>query len=165
MPDWTIREATHRDIDAVLLLWQAAGAPATSGTHAEGLRTLLAADPRALLIAESGGAVVGSLIAAWDGWRAASRPALVFLPGAGAGGGLAPALTRRRGGGSGGCPAAPPAARGAGCPRGASRGLDAAGAPAVIPGGALLPARGAVSASAPEVLRYLSLTSASVKPS
>lgn len=69
MPDWTIREATHRDIDAVLLLWQAAGAPATSGTHADGLRTLLATDPRALLIAESGGAVVGSLIAAWDGWR------------------------------------------------------------------------------------------------
>lgn len=36
----------------------------------EGVLGLLDADPEALLVAESdGGEIVGSLIAAWDGWR------------------------------------------------------------------------------------------------
>jgi ribosomal protein S18 acetylase RimI-like enzyme len=40
-----------------------------SDTH-EGLLRLLAVDPHGLLLAESGGSVIGSLIASWDGWRA-----------------------------------------------------------------------------------------------
>lgn len=35
----------------------------------EGVLDLLDADPTALLVAESDGEIVGSLIAAWDGWR------------------------------------------------------------------------------------------------
>lgn len=64
-----LRNATPRDISAVLRLWETAGGPpSVTDTH-EGLLRLLAADPRALLIAEEAGAVIGSLIAAWDGWR------------------------------------------------------------------------------------------------
>ena len=33
------------------------------------MRQLLEGDEQALLVAESGGAVIGSLIATWDGWR------------------------------------------------------------------------------------------------
>jgi ribosomal protein S18 acetylase RimI-like enzyme len=33
------------------------------------LTALLARDREALLVAEQGGAIVGALIAAWDGWR------------------------------------------------------------------------------------------------
>lgn len=51
-------------------MWDAAGSVETVTDTREGLLGLLAADPEALLIAESdGGAIVGSLIAAWDGWR------------------------------------------------------------------------------------------------
>jgi len=69
LPDWTIRGATHDDIVAMLALWAASGAaPSVSDTR-EGLSRLLVRDAHALLLAESGGAVVGSLIATWDGWR------------------------------------------------------------------------------------------------
>jgi len=69
VPDWTIRSATEEDIGAVLSLWDTAGSlPSVSDTR-EGLACLLAADPEALIVAEAGGAMVGSLIAAWDGWR------------------------------------------------------------------------------------------------
>jgi ribosomal protein S18 acetylase RimI-like enzyme len=69
VPDWTIRNAVERDIDSILGLWVAAGGPSSvSDTH-EGLSRLLARDPDALLVGESGGVVIGSLIASWDGWR------------------------------------------------------------------------------------------------
>jgi ribosomal protein S18 acetylase RimI-like enzyme len=69
LTDWTIRSATERDIVSVLGLWAAAGSPAGVGYTREGLSCLLAADEDALLIVESCGLVVGSLIAGWDGWR------------------------------------------------------------------------------------------------
>jgi ribosomal protein S18 acetylase RimI-like enzyme len=69
LPGWRIRSATREDISSVLALWEAAGGPAIVGAHTEGLSALLESDRDALLIAESGGAVIGSLIAAWDGWR------------------------------------------------------------------------------------------------
>ncbi len=53
----------------VLGLWVTAGGPASVSDTREGLSRLLAADRDALLLAESGGLVVGSLVAAWDGWR------------------------------------------------------------------------------------------------
>jgi len=69
MGNWRIRSATAQDIAPVLRLWVAAGGPPTvSDTH-EGLSRLLAAGRDGLLIAEADGAVIGSLIAAWDGWR------------------------------------------------------------------------------------------------
>jgi ribosomal protein S18 acetylase RimI-like enzyme len=67
--DWTIRSATEGDIAPLLRLWQAAGGTPSVSDSVEGLSRLLVADRNALLIAEAGGSVVGSLIAAWDGWR------------------------------------------------------------------------------------------------
>ncbi len=66
---WTIRSATGEDIAAVLDLWVVAGSVPTVSDSPDGLTRLLAADPQALLVAEFGGTLVGSLIAAWDGWR------------------------------------------------------------------------------------------------
>jgi ribosomal protein S18 acetylase RimI-like enzyme len=65
----TIRSATPQDIAAVLALWQGASETATVTDTRDGLARLLAADDDALILAETGGALVGSLIAAWDGWR------------------------------------------------------------------------------------------------
>lgn len=53
----------------MLRLWEAAGTPSGVTDTCEGLAHLLAADREALLLAQSDGIVVGSLIAAWDGWR------------------------------------------------------------------------------------------------
>ncbi len=69
MPEWTIRSAAQQDIAPVLGLWGAAGSLPSVSDSPEGLTRLLAADPQALLVAELGGVLVGSLIAAWDGWR------------------------------------------------------------------------------------------------
>jgi ribosomal protein S18 acetylase RimI-like enzyme len=64
-----IRNATPADATAVLALWRAAEVPSGVSDTPEGLAALLSADRQALLIAESEGSVIGSLIAAWDGWR------------------------------------------------------------------------------------------------
>jgi ribosomal protein S18 acetylase RimI-like enzyme len=69
LPGWTIRSATKEDIASVLGLWAVADSPPTVSDSPDGLARLLAADRDALLIAESEGVVVGSLIATWDGWR------------------------------------------------------------------------------------------------
>lgn len=69
MPNWTIRSAVERDIEPVLSLWNAAGSPPSVTDTREGLLALLASDSEAPLIAQTGGVVIGSLIAAWDGWR------------------------------------------------------------------------------------------------
>jgi ribosomal protein S18 acetylase RimI-like enzyme len=64
-----IRSATEQDISSVRDLWETAGGPVSVSDTREGLLRLLARDADALLLAESGGVVIGSLIAAWDGWR------------------------------------------------------------------------------------------------
>jgi ribosomal protein S18 acetylase RimI-like enzyme len=66
---WRIRGASEQDIAAVLALWEAARSLPTVSDSPEGLAELLDADPGALLVAELDGVLVGSLIAAWDGWR------------------------------------------------------------------------------------------------
>jgi ribosomal protein S18 acetylase RimI-like enzyme len=66
---WTIRDARAEDIPGVLSLWSSAGVERGVSDSHEGLSCLLAAAPGALLIAESGQEIVGSVIAAWDGWR------------------------------------------------------------------------------------------------
>jgi ribosomal protein S18 acetylase RimI-like enzyme len=66
---WTIRSAGEADIDAVLDLWGVAGSVPSISDSPEGLARLLATDSRALMVAERDGILVGSLIAAWDGWR------------------------------------------------------------------------------------------------
>jgi ribosomal protein S18 acetylase RimI-like enzyme len=70
VPDWTIRHAIEHDTERVLALWDAAGNAETVTDTREGVLGLLDADSAALLVAESDDAeIVGSLIAAWDGWR------------------------------------------------------------------------------------------------
>ena len=64
-----LRTATEDDIASVLSLWETAGNEASVSDTRDGLSHLLARDRDALLLAEAGDAVVGTLIAAWDGWR------------------------------------------------------------------------------------------------
>jgi len=67
---WGIRDARHDDLERLLELWSASGASPSVTDSRVPLVALLELDPRALLVADgSGGAVVGSLIAAWNGWR------------------------------------------------------------------------------------------------
>ena len=65
-----IRAGTAADIDAVLAVWaEARSAAARTPDDPRMVEQLLERDPGALLVAESGGHVVGVLIAGWDGWR------------------------------------------------------------------------------------------------
>jgi ribosomal protein S18 acetylase RimI-like enzyme len=63
-----VRPAGPEDIAAVLLFWRDAAAPTTTD-DADGVGALLGRDPGSLLVAESSGRIVGTVIAAWDGWR------------------------------------------------------------------------------------------------
>jgi ribosomal protein S18 acetylase RimI-like enzyme len=65
----TIRAGRASDIDSVLWLWTEAGAEPTHTDDATGLGILLGRDPSALIVAEDDDRLVGSVIAAWDGWR------------------------------------------------------------------------------------------------
>ena len=62
--------ADERDVEEVLGLWGAARSrySSTPDTLAV-IRRLRERDPEALLVARHRGRVVGTLIAAWDGWR------------------------------------------------------------------------------------------------
>ncbi|HEY8171515.1 MAG TPA: GNAT family N-acetyltransferase [Dehalococcoidia bacterium] len=64
----SIRPCTPDEFDAVLALWRDAAA-ATVTDDIEGLRALLEHDRDGLLVAIRGDAIVGTVIAAWDGWR------------------------------------------------------------------------------------------------
>ncbi len=64
-----IRVAQADDIEDVLSLWDLAEVhPGHTDTVAS-LQRLLRHDPEALLVADDGGHIVGSVIAGWDGWR------------------------------------------------------------------------------------------------
>jgi ribosomal protein S18 acetylase RimI-like enzyme len=66
----TIRAATTEDIPAVLALWSAATVEPSATDDADGVATLLGVDPESLLLAtDDDGTLVGTVIAAWDGWR------------------------------------------------------------------------------------------------
>jgi ribosomal protein S18 acetylase RimI-like enzyme len=64
-----IRAGEPGDVEAVLALWRAAGSVPTVTDDEAGLAALLDHDPGALLVGVEHGAVVGSLVAGWDGWR------------------------------------------------------------------------------------------------
>ena len=66
---FTFRGATIEDVDAVLALWRDANAEPSHTDDVAGLRALLERDAGALIVAEDEGRLVGSVIAAWDGWR------------------------------------------------------------------------------------------------
>jgi ribosomal protein S18 acetylase RimI-like enzyme len=65
----SIRYGTRDDLDTVLELWAVSAAPPTVTDSIEPLRSLVAHDPCALVIADARGEIVGALIAAWNGWR------------------------------------------------------------------------------------------------
>jgi ribosomal protein S18 acetylase RimI-like enzyme len=65
-----IRSAGAADLPAVLELWERAGAEPGHTDDIESLTKLIVHDPDALLVAVADEAIVGSVIAAWDGWRA-----------------------------------------------------------------------------------------------
>jgi ribosomal protein S18 acetylase RimI-like enzyme len=67
--DATFRPGLILDADAVLALWARSGAEPTHTDTRHSLAALVAHDAGALIVAESDGALVGSVIAAWDGWR------------------------------------------------------------------------------------------------
>ncbi|MDF9811341.1 GNAT family N-acetyltransferase [Streptomyces sp. SPB162] len=69
MDDLHIRAAGPSDITAVLGFWQVAAEGASISDDEQGVARLIARDPEALLLAERGGALVGSVIAGFDGWR------------------------------------------------------------------------------------------------
>lgn len=66
---YVIRVAAPIDTEAMLILWREADAEVTATDDVACIEALLARDPAAILVAEAQGAVIGSLIAAWDGWR------------------------------------------------------------------------------------------------
>jgi RimJ/RimL family protein N-acetyltransferase len=64
-----VRGCRREELADVLALWrQARGEPGKTDDPA-GLEGLLERDPNALLVAEVDGRIIGSVIAAWDGWR------------------------------------------------------------------------------------------------
>ncbi|MEV7939968.1 GNAT family N-acetyltransferase [Kitasatospora sp. NPDC088264] len=67
-----LRTATPDDIPALLALWARAAKGASITDDAPGVAALLARDPECLIVATPAGdpaAVLGTVIAGWDGWR------------------------------------------------------------------------------------------------
>jgi ribosomal protein S18 acetylase RimI-like enzyme len=74
-----IRRARPADTDAVLAVWDAARSAAAS-TPDDAAAIAGAIEQGALLVAEDGGAVVGTIVVGWDGWRG-NMYRLAVLPG------------------------------------------------------------------------------------
>jgi ribosomal protein S18 acetylase RimI-like enzyme len=64
-----IRHGGHGDIEEMLALWEVAGSPPTSTNDASSVGRLIQRDPAAVFVAEKDGDIIGTLFAAWDGWR------------------------------------------------------------------------------------------------
>ena len=65
----TFRIARAPDVDDILTLWRNADAAPTHTDDAESILRLIGTDADAVIVAEEGGAIVGTVIAGWDGWR------------------------------------------------------------------------------------------------
>jgi ribosomal protein S18 acetylase RimI-like enzyme len=75
----SLRFATSADVPAVLALWREAEAEPTHTDDLESVGRLLVRDPASLIVADADDKLVGSVIAAWDGWRG-SIYRLVVVP-------------------------------------------------------------------------------------
>ncbi|MEV6960616.1 GNAT family N-acetyltransferase [Streptomyces sp. NPDC051207] len=64
-----IRAAGPEDLDTVLAFWKTAAEGTSISDDRDGVELLVARDPGALLLAESDGEPVGTVIAGFDGWR------------------------------------------------------------------------------------------------
>ncbi|MFF9161069.1 GNAT family N-acetyltransferase [Streptomyces longwoodensis] len=69
MSELRIRAAVPADLDAVLAFWRTAAEGTSISDDRDGVERLLARDPEALVLAESAGDLVGTVIAGFDGWR------------------------------------------------------------------------------------------------
>ena len=68
--EYTVRAARPAEAPAILDLWQdARSTHATTPDRIEYVQRLLTEMPGSLLVADAGTALLGTLIAAWDGWR------------------------------------------------------------------------------------------------
>jgi ribosomal protein S18 acetylase RimI-like enzyme len=65
----SIRPGQLSDVESALSLWTTADAVPTHTDTAEHLSSLIAHDPSALIVAENDHQLVGTVVAAWDGWR------------------------------------------------------------------------------------------------
>jgi ribosomal protein S18 acetylase RimI-like enzyme len=65
----TIRLAEPHQAPALLDLWQAAGSSPSNTDNVGYVAAAIEWSGSSVLVAEAGGRIVGSLIAAWDGWR------------------------------------------------------------------------------------------------
>ncbi|WP_329571018.1 GNAT family N-acetyltransferase [Kitasatospora sp. NBC_01266] len=70
MTDLIIRPALAAEIPALLAFWSRAAEGTSITDDPAGLARLLDRDPEALIVAERDGALAGTVIAGWDGWRA-----------------------------------------------------------------------------------------------
>ncbi|WP_042417711.1 GNAT family N-acetyltransferase [Streptacidiphilus anmyonensis] len=70
MEELRIRTAEVSDVPAVLGFWKAAAEGTSVSDDVAGVTCLVEHDPEALILAERGGELVGTVIAGWDGWRA-----------------------------------------------------------------------------------------------
>ena len=64
-----IRRATPDDLNGVLFLWHQSGCRPSPTDDLDALRALLRRSDAWLILADAQGALAGTLIAAWDGWR------------------------------------------------------------------------------------------------
>ncbi|MFI9804080.1 GNAT family N-acetyltransferase [Streptomyces sp. NPDC052301] len=69
MTDLSVRPAVHDDLDAVLAFWKTAAEGTSISDDRAGVERLVDRDPGALLLAESAGDLLGTVIAGFDGWR------------------------------------------------------------------------------------------------
>ncbi|MBT2370006.1 GNAT family N-acetyltransferase [Streptomyces sp. ISL-10] len=79
MSDLRIRTASVDDADSVLAFWREAAEGTSITDDVDGVTRLITRDPEALILAEDGGLLVGSVIAGYDGWRC-SLYRLAVLP-------------------------------------------------------------------------------------
>lgn len=69
MSDLRIRHATPSDVDTVLAFWRDAAEGTSISDDRDGVARLIARDAESLLLAERDGALAGTVIAGFDGWR------------------------------------------------------------------------------------------------
>ncbi|MBC2902681.1 GNAT family N-acetyltransferase [Streptomyces cupreus] len=69
MTELRIRPAGPGDLDTVLAFWKVAAEGTSISDDRDGVERLVGRDPEALILAERGGELVGTVIAGFDGWR------------------------------------------------------------------------------------------------
>lgn len=69
MSELRIRAAGPEDLDRVLAFWKVAAEGTSISDDRAGVERLVARDPGALILAEEGAELAGTVIAGFDGWR------------------------------------------------------------------------------------------------